>query len=107
MKRFAFSFLLAVALFFVGYAVRPVHSDERKVPTSDSLHAAWKAVEGHYGILNDNPRGAVFAANMRDKTGNVLVESVGSDCVVLGGDIGAPGWHTIISLDRIELQVYQ
>ena len=107
MKRLIGSFLLAVVLMLVGYAARPVLSEERKTPAPASLHAAWKAVEGHYGILKDDPRGPVFAVSLKDKTGNVLVESVGSDCVVLGGDSSAPGWHTIFPLERVELQVFQ
>jgi hypothetical protein len=107
MKRLAFSSLLAVALFFFGYAVRPALSDDPKPPTPNSLRDAWKSVQGHYGNLKDDPRGQAFAVSLRDKVGTVLVESVGSDCVVLGSDAGAPGWHTIIPLDKVELQIYQ
>jgi hypothetical protein len=107
MKRLAFSLLTVATLLLTGYAARPVLSDERKPPAPTSLRAAWKAVEGHYGTLKDDPRGPVFAVSVKDKVGNVLVESVGSDCVVLGGDNNAPGWHTILPLERIELQVFQ
>jgi hypothetical protein len=107
MKRLVLSVLASAALLLTGYAARPVLSDERRPPAPGSLHAAWKAVEGHYGTLKDDPRGPVFAVSLKDKVGNVLVESVGSDCVVLGGDSSAPGWHTILPLQRIELQVFQ
>lgn len=109
MKRLVLSSLAAVALLLAGYAVRPVLSEERKSPppAPPSLHALWKTVEGRYGTLKDDPRGPVFAVSLKDKVGNVLVEGVGSDCVVLGGDNSAPGWHTVFPLERVELQIYQ
>ncbi|HZF13285.1 MAG TPA: hypothetical protein VFE33_31225 [Thermoanaerobaculia bacterium] len=106
MKRFVL-ILAAGALLLAGSSAHPLLSDEGRPFTPASLHAAWKTVEGHYGVLKDDPRGPVFAVSLKDKTGNVLVESVGSDCVVLGGDSSAPGWHTVYPLDRIELQVFK
>jgi hypothetical protein len=107
MKRLAL-FGLAAALLSLGYAV-PATSvvDKPAPPVVTSLHAAWKAVEGRYGVLKDDPRGPVLAVSLQGQTGSVLVESVGSDCVMLGGDGNTPGWHTIFPLDRLELQVYR
>jgi hypothetical protein len=109
MKRLALS-VLAAALLVTGYAVANPLSlvqPQKLMPAPPSLRAAWKMVEGHYGTLRDDPRGPVFAVSLKDQGGTVLVESVGTDCVVLGGDNGAPGWHTIFPLERIELQVFQ
>jgi hypothetical protein len=106
MKRLALT-VLAVLLLAGGSLVRPAGAEDAKPLAPASLHDAWKTVEGRSGRLRHDEKGYVFAVSLRDKVGEVVVESVGSDCVVLVGQGSGEKWHSVLPLVRVELQIYR
>jgi len=98
--------VLAAALLTLPLA-RPTRAEERKPLPAASLRDAWKAVEGRNGLLRHDAKGYVFAVSLYDKVGDVTVDSVGSDCVVLVGTGSGQKWYSILPLVQVELQLYR
>jgi hypothetical protein len=101
--------LVCLSVLGAGAALLPaspaLSQDERRAPAT--LRDAWKEVEGRRATVQREGALLTVAVSLRDQIGPMVIESVGTDHVVLVADGSGPRWRSVVPFGMIELQVFR